>query len=193
MQLSQNKPLSKNTKLLSLNPFVDKDKLMRVGGRLHNADIPYTARHPLIIPRKSRLTELMIRDAHIHTIHGSVSLMQSHLRTQFWIIDARNAIRHSIHKCNTCFRYSNPSLNQLMGQLPRPRVNIAQPFGHTGIDYAGPISILLRRSPGRPQTTKGYICLFVCLATKAIHLELVGDMSAVTFLAALNRFTSRRG
>lgn len=80
-----------------------------------------------------------------------------------------------------------------MGQLPRPRVNITTPFCHTGIDYAGPMNILLRRSPGRPQLSKGYICLFVCLATKAIHLELVGDMTAATFLAALNRFTSRRG
>lgn len=80
-----------------------------------------------------------------------------------------------------------------MGELPKPRVNISSPFSHTGIDYAGPISILQRRRPGRPQLSKGYICLFVCLSTKAIHLELVGDMSAATFIAALDRFTSRRG
>lgn len=192
-QLAQKQPVAKISKLRSLDPFIDQDMLMRVGGRLRNSDIPYPARHPLIIPRKSRLTDLLIHDAHIETLHGSVALMQSHLRTRFWIIDSRNAIRHRIHKCNTCFRYSSPTLNQIMGQLPKPRVNVAHPFSHTGIDYAGPISILLRRSPGRPLLTKGYICLFVCLATKAIHLELVGDMTASTFLAALNRFVSRRG
>lgn len=126
-------------------------------------------------------------------MHGGAALMLAHLRNQYWIIDARNTIRYRIHKCNICFKFVNPTLSQLMGNLPKPRVNISHPFGHTGLDYAGPISIRLRRHPGRPITTKGYICLFVCLATKAIHLELVGDMTAATFLAAFNRFTSRRG
>lgn len=191
--LTQTLPLPKSSKLLSLNPFVDDDQLLRVGGRLQNADIPYPARHPIIMPRKSRLTELLIDDAHRHTLHGSIALMQTYLRTQYWIVDSRNVIRHQVHKCNTCFRYLATSLKQLMGQLPAPRVNIAHPFAHTGIDYAGPFSILQRRSPGRPQLSKGYICLFVCLATKAIHIELVGDMTANTFLAALNRFIARRG
>lgn len=191
--LTKNLPVSKHSKLASLNPFIDDDQLIRVGGRLQNANIPYSTRHPIIVPRKSRLTDLLINDAHIHTLHGSIALMQCHLRNQYWIIDARNVIRQTVHRCNICFRYSNPSLYQIMGQLPRPRVNITSPFSHTGIDYAGPMPILLRRSPGRPQFSKGYICLFVCLATKAIHLELVGDMTAATFLAALNRFTSRRG
>lgn len=119
--------------------------------------------------------------------------MLAHLRNEYWLIDSRNSIRHRINNCNTCYRYSNPSLSQLMGKLPKPRVNISAPFGHTGVDYAGPMSIRLRRSPGRPLISKGYICLFVCLATKAIHFEFAGDMSAETFLAAMSRFISRRG
>lgn len=191
--LSQQKQIEKGSQLRQLNPFIDSNQLLRVGGRLEHADIPYDVRHPLIIPRKSHFTTLLITEAHHHTLHGSIALIQSYLRTRYWVLDARNTIRHIIHRCNTCFRYSNPSLTQLMGQLPRPRVNITVPFAHTGIDYAGPISVLLRRVPGRPIITKGYICLLVCLATKAIHLELVGDMSAATFLAALARFISRRG
>lgn len=192
-KLANNESIPKTSKLISLNPYLDQDRMLRVGGRLENADIPLSARHPLIVPHKSRFTELLIDNTHQTTKHGGVALMLSHIRTRFWIIDARNAIRHHTHKCNRCFRFSNPNLNQLMGVLPKPRVNITHPFTHTGLDYAGPISLLLRRRPGRPTFTKGYICIFVCLATKAVHLELVGDMSTPTFLASFDRFSSRRG
>lgn len=192
-QLLSKLPLSKKNKLISLNPFLDEESIIRVGGRLQNAEIPMAARHPIILPHKSPFTNLLIDDAHLKTFHGGVSLTLSFLRTQYWILDGRNAVRYRIHKCNLCYRFSNPSLKQLMGNLPKPRVNKSDPFTHTGLDYAGPLSILLRRRAGRPIMTKGYICVFVCLATKAIHLELVGDMSAQTFLAAFDRFTSRRG
>lgn len=191
--LMEKQEIPKKSTLLVLVPFLDADLLLRVGGRLKNADIPFDEMHPIIIPRKSRLSHLLIDETHMQTMHGGAALMLAHLRNQYWLIDPRNSIRQRIHKCNICFRYSSPTLNQLMGNLPRPRVNVSLPFTHTGVDYAGPISIRLRRCPGRPVISKGYICLFVCLATKAIHLELVGDMSAATFLAALNRFTSRRG
>lgn len=76
--------LQKTSKLLSLHPFLDEDNIIRVGVW---ADLPFSTRHPIIIPRKSRLTELLIYEAHNQTMHGSVSLMLSHIRTQCWIID----------------------------------------------------------------------------------------------------------
>ena len=83
-------------------------------------------------------------------------------------------------------------MNQIMGNLPASRVTACRPFSRVGIDYAGPI--LLRTSKGRGQHAyKGYIALFVCLATKAVHLEVVSDGTTVAFLAALRRFISRRG
>lgn len=192
-KLLMKEPISTKSKIASLNPFIDNNLLMRVGGRLINSNLPMETRHPIIIPYKSRLTELIIDDAHRSTSHGGIALMLSFLRVSYWIINARNAIRYRTHKCNVCHKFANTNLNQIMGNLPAPRVNISYPFSHTGLDYAGPISILLRRHPGRPTYTKGYICVLVCLATKAIHLELVGDMSATSFIAAFDRFTARRG
>lgn len=79
-----------------------------------------------------------------------------------------------------------------MGNLPNPRVHIERPFTHTGIDCAGPID--LRMSKGRgAKSYKGYITLFICLGTKAVHIEAVSDMSTPAFLAAYRRFCSRRG
>lgn len=80
-----------------------------------------------------------------------------------------------------------------MADLPASRVTQSFPFMHTAIDYAGPITIRVLRGRGRRQTMKGYISVFVCLSTKAIHLEAVTELTSEAFLAAFRRFIGRRG
>ncbi|GFY02707.1 integrase catalytic domain-containing protein [Trichonephila clavipes] len=79
-----------------------------------------------------------------------------------------------------------------MGDLPTHRVTPSRPFSVCGVDYAGPINILRYRGRGA-KTTKGYIALFVCFVTKALHLELVSDLPSEAFIASLKRFCARRG
>lgn len=99
-------------------------------------------------------------------------------------------VRDVIHHCQKCFR-SNPVLvQQFMGELPSARVTIARPFARTGVDYFGPLYV--RPAPRRP-AVKVYVALFVCLCTKAVHLELVTDLSTERFIQALRRFVARRG
>jgi len=105
---------------------------------------------------------------------------------------ARDAIRHQIRKCVTCTRHAAPTTESIMGDLPSARVNPARAFLHCGVDYAGPFT--LRPIPGRSKVSfKGYLALFVCLTTRAIHLEVVSALTTEAFLAALKRFMSRRG
>ncbi|GFX86177.1 integrase catalytic domain-containing protein [Trichonephila clavipes] len=78
-----------------------------------------------------------------------------------------------------------------MGDLPAHKVTPSRPYSVCGVDYAGPINILRYRSRGA-KTTKGYIALFVCLATKALHLELVSDLTYEAFIASLKPFCTRR-
>ncbi|GAB1869103.1 Integrase catalytic domain-containing protein [Camponotus japonicus] len=79
-----------------------------------------------------------------------------------------------------------------MGNLPRGRVTPAHPFLRTGVDYAGPI--FTRTSKGRGQRAhKAFIAVFICLCSRAVHLEVVSGYSSEAFLAALRRFISRRG
>lgn len=80
-----------------------------------------------------------------------------------------------------------------MGYLPKLRITPSRPFIHTGIDYAGPLQIRATTGRGRVQMSKGYIVLFICFSTKAIHLELVSSMTSQAFIAVLKRFISRRG
>ncbi|XP_071652700.1 uncharacterized protein [Temnothorax longispinosus] len=79
-----------------------------------------------------------------------------------------------------------------MGELPKARVSMAGPFHTTSVDYGGPFLIKDRKGRGC-KTSKCYVGLFVCFVTKAIHLELISDMTSESFIAALRRFASRRG
>ncbi|XP_032674663.1 uncharacterized protein LOC116845731 [Odontomachus brunneus] len=83
-------------------------------------------------------------------------------------------------------------MTPLMAPLPRERVTPAPPFQVAGVDYAGPVTLTAVRGRGR-SSIKGYIAVFVCFTTRAIHLELVGDYSSEAFLAAFQRFSARRG
>ncbi|XP_043474298.1 uncharacterized protein LOC122506270 [Leptopilina heterotoma] len=107
----------------------------------------------------------------------------------YWILSGRSAIRNVLRKCILCFRLKPTCPTQLMGELPKERVTPSRVFAHTGLDYAGPFAIKISRN----KTSKAYLCLFVCMATKAVHLELVPDLTTNGFLNSLKRFVARQG
>lgn len=190
--LKKGKTLDKSSNILSLNPFVDGNNLLRVGGRLQESSLSFNEKHPIILPYKGKLTNLIVDYSHKSTLHGGIGQTLRHLRSQFWIINGSKAVTHYIQHCVICFKSNAKESHQLMGNLPAPRVNVANVFQHAGVDFSGPFS--LRISRGRAKNTfKGYIAVFVCLSTKAVHLEIVSDLTAVAFLAAFKRFISRRG
>jgi len=79
-----------------------------------------------------------------------------------------------------------------MADLPASRVTPARPFLHVGIDYAGPF--LIKESRRRnSRSSKSYLAVFVCMAIKSVHLEVVSDLSTDAFIASLHRFVARRG
>lgn len=178
--------------LRKLVPFLDKRGLLRVGGRLSSSNIPFENRHPVLLPRRDHVVNLIIDHFHRVNCHTGSYLLMSLLRQRYWIISARNVIRQRVRACNFCFKISPSSPSPMMADLPRARVQEAKAFTHTGVDYAGPINITITRRRGI-KSQKAYICLFVCLTTKAIHIELVSCLSADSFLDAFKRFLSRRG
>ncbi|CAB0040671.1 unnamed protein product [Trichogramma brassicae] len=190
--LSKSKDLPRGSPLRRLRPFLDDQAILRVGGRLDYSALSFNEKHPMIIPKASRFTELLIYQAHQMTLHGGPQLVQSHLCRCWWIIQGRSSIRQLIQSCPTCARYQGRRQEQLMAPLPAPRVTPSRPFTETGLDYAGPFA--LRTSKGRGQKSfKGYVAVFTCFSTRAIHLEVVSDYTSKTFLLALRRFFARRG
>ncbi|XP_055909654.1 uncharacterized protein LOC129944324 [Eupeodes corollae] len=191
-QLSQESSLEVSSSIISLNPFLDNKGTMRVGLRLQNSVLSYEIVHPIIVPARSTLSKLLIREAHLKTLHGGVQLCMHYIRHKFWIPTSRRAVKTYISRCITCFRQIKATSEQLMGSLPRDRVQPTRAFKHSGVDYAGPVQIKARS--GRSKVVeKGYIAVFVCMVTKAIHLEPVSNLTSSAFLAAFQRFTGRRG
>ena len=174
-----------------LNPFI-KDGLLRVGGRLTNSDLDYDSKHPILLPGRDHVVDILIDYYHKKYLHAGPALLMSLLRQKYWIMSARNIVRKRFHLCNICFKTNPKPMFPLMGNLPPCRVREAKPFLHTGVDYAGPLQILLQRRRGA-RSQKAYICLFVCLVTRAVHIELASDLSTEIFLNAFKRFLSRRG
>ena len=190
--LSSNSTLPSSHVFNRLTAFIDEQGVIRVGGRLKLSHLGYESKHPAILPRHSRLSDLVIDHAHRLTLHGGTQLTLAHIRYNYWIIGGRAPVKSHILRCVVCARQRGIRAHQLMGQLPLSRVAPSRPFTHTGIDYAGPITLKTWRGRGA-KTQKGWICVVVCFTTSAVHLEVVTDYSTDGFIATYRRFTSRRG
>lgn len=189
------------SKIACLRPFLDKNGVLRVGGRLDNAVVKYSRRHSIIVPPNSRVCTLILQQAHHTTLCGGVQLMMAFIRNHYWIRCLRAKAKSIVLRCVKCIRQSGRTSEQIMSDLPIDRLKPARPFINIGIDLAGPINIratetVQKNTRNRAvlnQGRKGYICVFVCLVTRAIHLEPVMDISAKAFLRAYKRFAGRRG
>ncbi|XP_065074640.1 uncharacterized protein LOC135698542 [Ochlerotatus camptorhynchus] len=133
----------------------------------------------------------LVRSFHENNLHAAPQLLLTLLRLRYWITGARNLARNIFHQCTICFRARPKRLQQFMSELPAARITAARPFSTTGIDYWGPITIQPAHRRASPR--KAYVVVFVCFCTKAVHLELVADLTTAKFLQALRRFVSRRG
>ncbi|XP_047038037.1 uncharacterized protein LOC124643200 [Helicoverpa zea] len=191
-ELKESKNSKKKGNLKSLNSFIDSDGIIRVGGRLDMSQLDQNRVHPILLPKESFLSQLLVADAHAKTMHGGPQLMVTYLRSKYWIIGVKLLAKKYVRNCVTCIRYAAKTRTQLMGQLPSARVTPNKPFLCTGVDYAGPINIRVSKGRGN-KSYKGYIALFICMSTRAVHIEVVSELSTKGFLAAYKRFVARRG
>lgn len=187
-------PLSSKSPLRSLHPFLDEQGLIRVGGKLQHANLPETTKHPIILASHP-LVKVLIRHIHLRALHAgpTLTLLTLHLlREDYWLLRARQMIRALIHDCVECVRQKGESVAELMGDLPSFRVQPSlRAFIHCGVDYVGPFQV--RYAPGRGRKSyKAYVALFICMVTRALHLDLVSDYTTPAFLAAYKRFCARR-
>lgn len=190
--LINGKPLGRKSKLLPLNPYLDMEGLMRVGGRIQESICDYARKHPIILCASHNFTKLLFKKEHERNLHCGPQLLLGIVRDRFWPLGGRNLARQTFKKCVTCVRIQGNSIQPMMGNLPPPRVTFTHPFIVTGVDFAGPFSIADRKGRGC-KLTKCWLSLFICLSTKALTLEVVSSLSTDAFLMAFRRFISRRG
>ena len=175
----------------TLNVFIDDD-ILRCKGRISNADLPYNTRYPILLPKSDQFTKLLVMKFHEKVHHGGVQMTINKLREEFWITQARQCVKSVIKNCYICKRLEGTNYKMPVSpDLPVERVDKdLLPFEVVGVDLTGNI-LILNKDIGDYE--KFYVVLFTCTTTRAIHLEVVKDLSTKSFLNAFIRFASRRG
>ncbi|GFT34144.1 integrase catalytic domain-containing protein [Trichonephila clavipes] len=178
--------------LKSLNIFQDDKGILRVGGRLEKASIPYCQKHPAILAKNSKLSKIYFITLHKKLFHVGPQGLLNAVRLRFWALGGRNLARKTVHTCVVCFKCKPIPSSQIMGNLPYERVNMAPPFSITGLDLGGPYFVSYKHQR-KGVFNKIYVCVCICFVTRAIHLEILSDLTSDAIIATLKRFMSRRG
>ena len=186
---NKNRALKKQSDLYRLDPYMGEDGLLRVGGRVQNSGQPDEVTHPVIMPKRGHVTELIVSHFHEKSAHSGRELTLSEIRLSgFWIIRGRSAVARHILECIKCKKLRGTPCAQKMASLPAERLIEVEPFVNCGVDYFGPFYVQERRSQ-----VKRWGVMFTCFSSRAIHLETANSMTADSFLNAYRRFASRRG
>ncbi|XP_041448448.1 uncharacterized protein LOC121404005 [Drosophila obscura] len=182
--------VSLSSSLVSLNPFMDHFELLRVDGRLKNSSLDFDGRHPIILPSSHPLTFAIISHFHERNLHAGPRALLGLLRSQYWPIGGRKTVTKAVNKCVRCFRTKPRVLEHIMADLPKERLDGSHAFEITGVDFCGPF--FYKPEARNKIPIKCYVCVFICFVTKAVHLELIKDLSTVSFLHGLKRFICTR-
>ena len=168
--------------------FLDAKGFLRCGGRFHNAPLSDQAKHPYLLPPNNPFTTLIVYEAHAKQLYSGTASTVTALRQNFWIISIRQYVKKLLRRCVTCRKHEGKAYHAPdPAPLPKIRTHNTEPFSVTGVDYAGPLYV-----KDNNVEIKSYICLFMCAATRAIHLEVVMDLTERNFPQAFRRFASRK-
>ena len=182
------KSMKKSSSIYKLDPIL-VNNLLRVGGRLQRAPIDDEAKHPIILPKKHHVVQLLVRHFHHSSGHSGIEHTLSLIRRRYWIVKGRSSVRSIVSRCFDCKRRQAPVQQQKMSDLPVDRVTPSRPpFTCVGVDCFGPFVVRRGRSE-----MKRYGVLFTCLAIRAVHVEVVHSLDTGSFIDALRRFIARRG
>ncbi|KHJ96564.1 hypothetical protein OESDEN_03473 [Oesophagostomum dentatum] len=164
----------------------DENGVIRYQSRLQNANLCYDTKCPIFIDNASDLARLILLDIHRKNSHCGKNQTLYIARQRFWIQRPSAAYNKYLKNCVICKRnHGLPFAAPNMAPLPSDRVKISNPFENVGCDFMGPV---LSENQERM-----YVCLYTCLTTRVIHLEIVENLSTGAFLNCLIRFVSRRG
>ena len=180
--------LKRSSSLYKLDPVL-KHGFLRIGGRIQNAPIEDDMKHQIILPKDHHVTKLLIRHYHEISGHSGRNYVLSLLRQKYWIVHGNSAVRRILADCTSCRRRQGSVGEQKMADLPQDRVEINHPpFMSVGVDFFGTFYVKRAR-----RMVKRYGCIFTCLSTRAVHIEVTHSLDTSSFLNCIRRFMARRG
>ena len=190
IQALQKGKLTKKHSLYRLEPRVDNQGVLRVGGRRVDEEQEAQDEGPALLPKDHPVTTLIVRDVHVFLArHSGREHTLASLRRHYWIAAGRPLIDRILRTCLVCRRVNSKPLTQRQGELPVERISAGQPpFTYTGVDCFGPFAVTCMKRP-----VKRFGCIFTCLSSRAAHIEVLHSLDADAFINALMCFMSRRG
>ena len=187
--LQRKKELLRSSKIIKLNPWLDEDGLLRVGGRLKKSLLETSVKHPVILPKKEIVPQRIIEHYHREIEHVGRTSTLGEIRSQgYWVINGMSQVDKVIQPCALCRGLRRQPEGQKTADLPEKRTTEAPPFTYCGSDCFGPFII----KEGRREL-KRWGVIFTCFGCRAIHIETVISMNTDSFILALRRFIARRG
>ncbi|XP_063385528.1 uncharacterized protein LOC134671600 [Cydia fagiglandana] len=146
-------------------------------------------RYPILLPRDCEFTKRVVQEIHEKNYHIGAPHTLDLVRQKFWIPKGRPVVEKILRKCTQCVKHGGgPYPLPPTPALPVERANYSKPFTYTGIDYFGPVYVDTENGQ-----QKRWICLMTCLAVRAIHMEVVKNLTADECIMALRRFMATRG
>ena len=195
--LKTGQKVNKDSKLSEMNVFLDENDLLRSKTRLtFSEELTYDEKNPVILPSGCPIIEKFILNLHVNLGHASANYLLSVIREHFKILKSKREIKRIINTCLTKRCTKVRPLGQQMGPLPTQRMDQLECFAHCSTDLFGPMFVKHTckwEKCVHLKETKVWGCIFTCLQSRAIHLEIVDNLSAEEFILALRRFISRVG
>ncbi|XP_062535348.1 uncharacterized protein LOC134204552, partial [Armigeres subalbatus] len=183
--------LGKSSSLSKLSLFIDNDGILRMSSRIdpEAAYYAYNFRNPIVLPKQSHVTDLLVFHYHQRFGHANVEIVVNELRQRYYIPKLRAVVRKVVKRCIWCRVFHAAPRSPKMAALPQPRVQpYVRPFSFVGLDYFGPMIVKRGRT-----NVKRWVALFTCLTIRAVHLEVVHSLSTESCKMAIRRFIARRG
>ena len=188
---SRNKDMTmpRSSTIKQLEPFLNGNGIICVGGRLRRSFLNELNKHPMILPKGEKVSNLIIQQCHIRCVHGGRGATLNELRSSgYWITSCNAAVRSLLFKCMKCRRPRGIPVEQKMAELPVHRLAEAPPFTCCGVDMFGPFLINQQRNE-----IKRYRPMFTCMASRAAHIEITNSLNSGSFIQAPRRIIARRG
>lgn len=187
--LKSDKQLRRTSPLYKVTPKLDENNVLRIDSRIDKACLPEEFKYPVVLPRGSRITHLLIMHFHETYHHLHHETVVNEIRQRYYIPRLRVVLKTIVKQCQKC-KIKKAVVNYpQMAKLPEARLSaFCLPFTYTGLDYFGPIMVAVGR-----HTEKRYGALFTCLTVRAVHIEVVNTLDTSSCILAIRNFIARRG